>query len=105
MLAGLAHGGATVPDSTRAVSNGVGGAAGGVALSVPCGLEHGCEVGRVGGHDRLELPHPQPRVGGARPGLRVGVLQRRDDGIALLADGDDVAEQVASVLGHLPRRI
>jgi hypothetical protein len=53
----------------------------------------------VGGHDRLELPHPSRGVGGARPGLRVDVLQRRDDSIALLPDGHDVAEQVTSVPG------
>src|SRR6476660_10145265 len=99
MLAGLAHRGAALSDSARAVPNGVSGMPGGLALIVPFGLERGGEAGRVRGHDRFELPHADRAAVGARAGLLVGVLQRGDDSVALLTDGHDVAEQVTSLPG------
>src|SRR6476659_7473283 len=99
MLAGLAHRGAALPDSARAVPNGVSGIAGGLALIVPFGLERGGKVGRVRGHDRFELPHADRAVIGARSGLLVDVLQRWDDSVALLTDGHDIAEQITSSPG------
>ncbi len=95
----IADGGAALSESAAAGSDCLRGIAGGLPLRLPLGFQRRGESLSVAGDDRFERPKLRGSVVRRPSRLVQVVVEGRNDGVTLFGDGDDVAQQVTSMLG------